>query len=128
MTSKQLNDRIRELEDIDPRPYESVLGDKLVPYIGWVWRAVDFDDDYYFFGVVPAGVEDNLTNLVGFMENNKWNYRSIRVDGEIWVSIKLALAKALTTVEPADFKAVDDIIQSLASSHKYTAITTTEWI
>ena len=41
---------------------------KLIPYIGWFWREVPFDDrESISLGYIPGG-------FIGFMMNNKWDY------------------------------------------------------
>lgn len=40
---------------------------KAVPYIGWFWRGVPFDEKKLTLGSIPGGA-------IGFMENNKWDY------------------------------------------------------
>lgn len=40
---------------------------KVIPYIGWIWRGVPFDEKKLTLGSIPGGI-------IGFMENNKWEY------------------------------------------------------
>ena len=80
MTSQELNDAIRKLEH--ERDYLEGPGGKVVPYIGWFWRTVDFDKPAYSFGIIPG-------EFVGFMENNKWDYEYTRqTTPEEWAEIK----------------------------------------
>jgi len=113
MTSKEINDRIDELSLRDDRIYESILGEKLIPYIGWFWRTVDFDKDYCWLGIIPnEGNSGAKKPLIGFMVNNKWDYDSIKVHGDLWTSIKDAIITAILSENPEDFKYVDELIQS----------------
>lgn len=118
MTSDELNDALMKLEMSDTLPYEC-FGGKPVPYIGWFWRDVDFDTETHWLGVIPAGVESNETNLVGFMENNKWGYPEIKVEREKWAEIKSLLEKALTSMKREDFARLNDTIQALADGQTF---------
>jgi hypothetical protein len=63
IVNEKLNRLISQYADEGNEEHE-----KLVPYIGWYWRWVDFagDDPY-----IPIG---HCGEFVGFMENNKWDY------------------------------------------------------
>lgn len=134
MNSKEMNDKIYELDNNnnDNPIYESVLGEKLIPYIGWFWREVDFDDYPYSLGVIPDGaIKDSLfekandRNLVGFMENNKWDYPYINTTIEQSKEIRKLIEVALKDPTKDNFKKVDGVIQSIGKDVTYK-ITTKE--
>jgi hypothetical protein len=129
MTSKELNEKIYAICDAKDLPYEA-FGGKAIPYIGWFWRNVDFDKDYCLFGMIPGrecpnnhdcdrcmedcdGPETLNKPVVGFMENNKWDYNYIRCDGADWITIKELLVKAVRRPSYENFKAVNEKIQGL---------------
>jgi len=73
MNSIDLNEKIMKFcEDFKNDDHKGItvngLGEsgKIVPYIGWFWRPVDFDKPIRL-GYIPG-------QFVGFMENNKWDY------------------------------------------------------
>lgn len=105
MTSKELNERIRKLDEMEA--LESVRAEeritithsgpvsfvvskgvekitrlvdsntdtgKKIFYWGWFWRDVDFDK--------PISLAYDVQGLVGFCENNKWGYPTIRLSKE----------------------------------------------
>ena len=73
--SGEMNRFISELDgDLisDTGPEYNVKGyteasGKVVPYIGWFWRGVPFGEKKLTLGSIPGGI-------IGFMENNKWDY------------------------------------------------------
>jgi len=117
--SKELNTKINALCDKwecskEPAPYECFDSGKVVPYIGWFWRHVNFDTETYELGIIPIGADGNERPLVGFMENNKWGHPYIKVNKEDWAEIKRLLWFAVEAPTHEALKAVDDKIQSLA--------------
>ena len=133
MTSAELNAYISEHDGDDSPIYQSTLGEKLVPYIGWFWRTVDFDSKTYAFGVIPTEtpfatishyengkwVETKIGPFskeakVGFMENNKWDYSYVRADETAWENIKRLLVTACKTSDADYFRQADEAIQALA--------------
>lgn len=117
MNSKEINDKICKLDDIDPPIYESCIGEKLIPYIGWCWRTVNFDAATYYLGVVPPIEDDeweqNDRHKVGFMENNKWGYHEFKIDKVTWSNLKRLIVTAVEEETKEAFKMVDDYMQSL---------------
>jgi len=119
MNSDELNEVIGEVcDESDEHDFEA-FGGKVIPYIGWFWREVDFDEEDYSFGVIPADAEfidcqDGLGNKVGFMENNKWGYPYVQANKEQWKEIKKLLVVAVTEKTVEAFDALNKKIQSLA--------------
>ncbi len=79
MNSDEINKLIRESESNNERDniFKSSFGDKIIPYIGWFWRDVNFDYKQYTLGICPNDPKNLPTepdHLVGFMVNNKWGY------------------------------------------------------
>lgn len=120
MKSDELNLKIAEICDDTSIGFEA-FGGKAVPYIGWFWRHVDFDDgECHELGILP-GIEDpfdsNDKPRVGFMVNNKWGYEYVpAVKGKRWEAIRAALVKAVTTRDAADLGAANSLIQALMPS------------
>jgi hypothetical protein len=124
MTSEQINEIIRLLDD-EERPYRSGMGDKIVPYIGWYWRDVDFDTEYCLLGILPIYRNPFLPDFdfndkvqVGFMENNKWGYESFKVEGEAWKTLRGLIELAVISKTEEDFRAVDTFMQTLLPEGK----------
>lgn len=130
MTSEEINNKIDEIEhenEKQPNKFEyQCFGGKVFPYIGWFWRTVNFDRDSCVFGVCPSGPsyeEDQLPAaceeaqvklpVVGFMENNKWEYDEIICDGDKWKEIKQLVVLAVENPNRETLKALNDKIQSL---------------
>jgi hypothetical protein len=112
MTSKEINDKISELDLLENKIYESCIGGKIIPYIGWFWRNVDWDKERYWLGIL----EDEDEVKIGFMENNKWDYAYVEASPEKCKEIKEAILIALDSLNPNDFKIIDDLIQGLKQS------------
>lgn len=120
MTSDEINAAISTLENADPKVYESPLGEKIVPYIGWFWRTINFDGDCYHLGILPVikGFDGNNAERVGFMANNKWDYNYVKETKADRATIRKLLVAACSEPSSARFKAVDDFLQSLLKSRK----------
>lgn len=85
MTSQELNDFMSDNADDDDGIVVPGLlfgSGKVVPYMGWWWRDIDFDAP-----TVPLGRTDENphgpSQLVGFMANNKWYYPQKNVPTEL---------------------------------------------
>lgn len=113
MDSKELNRRIKEICDSDQDYGYEAFGGKPIAYIGWFWRTVDFDrEGTYLFGVLPPDEEHDYP-LVGFMENNKWDYDYAQASKEQWTQIKELLIQAVEDPTRENLEAVDMAIQGL---------------
>lgn len=115
MTSEELNKKIAEVCDDEFIGFDA-LGGKVVPYIGWFWRQIDFDDmTGHSFGILPVltGLDPNDSPRVGFMANNKWGYEYVEADATEWATIKDSLIVAVQTKSVSDFKTANDLIQAL---------------
>lgn len=118
MDSKELNRRIREICDgasffgaPEGYGYEA-FGGKPIAYIGWFWRQVDFDNFDRLFGVLPPDEEHDYP-LIGFMQNNKWDYSYVKASEEQWVRIKELLVEAAENPTRDSLEAVDEAIQAV---------------
>lgn len=116
MTSDELNAAISALDVAEETPYASAIGGKAIPYIGWYWRNVNFDADCVWLGIIPPNADGNETPLIGFMENNKWGYSNVMVDGSDWQSIKDALIAAVLAPSHETLRAVDETINKAGMS------------
>jgi hypothetical protein len=70
VTSTEINEGIEKLADgLDMGEPVAIKGlemtGKVIPYIGWYWREVNFDSP------ITLG---HCGRFAGFMENNKWGY------------------------------------------------------
>lgn len=103
MDSDILNDRIRELENKDaffggPMAKHG----KALPYIGWFWRTVDFDQ--------PITLGD-CGGFIGFMENNKWGYEEWVTTPEQSATIRQLVDVVVTNPGPATLQSLFDFVQ-----------------
>lgn len=117
MTSEELNKRIAEICDGESGISFEAFGGKIVPYIGWYWRNVNFDAEDCIFGIIPECEDEPFGEphgtLIGFMENNKWGYDAVFAKGEVWKEIRRLLEVAVTEMTNESFRAVNDAIQAL---------------
>jgi len=119
--SKEINEIIDEFDKqiLDDPPYKSCIGDKIIPYIGWFWRTVNFDKDHCWLGVLPILDEDGTpcgphdTPRVGFLENNKWNYSMFKIEGDKWQILRTMIGNAVMRPTKERFREVDLYMQSL---------------
>lgn len=117
MDSQSLNDRLSAL---DTSPLANAFEfQKPIFYIGWYWRTVDFDAETCTFGVVPPGTDGNCTPLVGFMENNKWGYPTVRATEPQWTEIKALLIAAAENPSKETCDAVNAAMQKLADGRDF---------
>ncbi len=74
---------------------------------------VDFDrGGTYLFGVLPSDEEHDYP-LVGFMENNKWDYDFVVANSHQWARIKELLTLAVENTNAETLEAVDVAIQAV---------------
>lgn len=89
MTSDELNDAIARLEDGEPIGAPELTGSgKVVPYVGWFWRTVDFDAR-----ITLALCEE----WAGFCEKNKWGYDEALLSVEASARVRAACETFVTT-------------------------------
>lgn len=87
----------RRAEEVDQTEWGfDCFGSKIIPYIGWFWRNVDWDAEECLLGVVPGEPP-----LVGFMQNNKWSYPSFTIEGESWATLRLLVEALLKDTPPS---------------------------
>lgn len=120
LTSNEMNEMLRQMEWDKVLPYDA-FGGKVVPYIGWFWRDVNFNAPTYNFGILPVFdlvLESNADVKLGFMENNKWDYDYHHCSAKDWKEIRRLLEAALLEQSGESFEAVDNKIQSLYSKEE----------
>ena len=78
---------------------------KVIPYIGWYWREVDFTQPTF-----PVG---DCGQFAGFMESNKWNYSYRDASPERCAAIVAALKQAVAAPNDERLQLVFDLIQAL---------------
>jgi hypothetical protein len=113
MDGKELNDKIKELCQYDKEKAFIAFGGKPIPYIGWYWRDIDFDNFDRRFGVIPANDKPEGYPLVGFMANNKWFYRSVEATKEQWNEIRRLLEIVADDPTKENLSNLNDKIQGL---------------
>jgi len=106
-TSEELNKKIEQLEE--SHGALEVCGGKIVPYIGWYWRNVNFDYKTYNFGII----DDEKDGFVGFDESGKWYYPLTRsLEPEEWARVRDLLECLVDDPNTETVKAVWDYVQS----------------
>jgi hypothetical protein len=123
MNSEEINAAIIQIDDHGcetQKIYKSCIGDKIIPYIGWFWRPVNFDKDFCYLGILPTYnkddsgfVDHNDVTKVGFMENNKWGYDRFKIKGDQWKTLKELIVESLEWQDGESFNEVDLYMQSL---------------
>ncbi len=114
--STLLNEKIRGICDRgDEFEVKGLEGTgKAIPYIGWYWRDVDFNDEI-ILGYCPpvmTFLEQN-PGFVGFMENNKWGYDQWTITEEQADRLKGLLLVAVAYPTQEKLQAVFDYMQTL---------------
>lgn len=117
MTSAELNAAIAAICD-DTEHYEPIKGGlydtgKVIPYIGWYWRDVDFDAPYVVLG--------DCGFFIGFMENNKWGYPQCALDGEHSALIRDRLIALVQAPTQAGLQAFYDFLQTYRGGAGWSA-------
>ena len=110
-----LNKQIEKLDSGESLAYEP-FGGKVIPYIGWYWRTVDFTAKDYSFGILPVCdniFEENDKPRVAFMENNKWGYDYCYCPPEKWNELIVAIKQSLKSRTKDHFVKIESIMQSL---------------
>jgi hypothetical protein len=125
MNSKEINEAICKIDEdglSKQNIYKSSIGEKIIPYIGWFWRNIDFDADSVWLGVLPeykSQFEKNDKVRCGFMENNKWGYEEFEVKGSEWQHLKELIIIALKNQTEDNFRRIDDYMQQSLLPDKY---------
>jgi len=113
MDSEEINKRIDKADD---------AGEKVLPYMGWYWRDVDFDNGPITLGLSYGDIQ------VGFMENNKWGYEELIIEKThpLFNEIKELIIKCLrdyeNTGDVASFEPVWDRLGRLACMFQPTIL------
>jgi len=77
MTSEELNIELALLADQGDLGFPHLVGSgKAVPYYGWFWRFVDFDQRIVLAYADKTG--HDVPPWVGFCQKNKWSYPTYR--------------------------------------------------
>ncbi len=106
-SSDELNKKIEQSED--QHGELEVIGGKIIPYLGWYWRRVNFDSKTYNFGII----DDDPEGFVGFCENNKWNYPlTDQLKPEEWAQVRYLLERLVDNPNKETVKDLWDYIQS----------------
>lgn len=128
--SPKINDQIRALDTLVSDECYHSFGGKAIPYLGQIWREIDFTAATCTFGVVPKEVAEALSqgkihsanrnrNLVGFMVENLWGFPVITVSGEQWTKIRRQLVVAVTKPTYGNLRGLDRMIQGIGFGHEY---------
>lgn len=81
---------------------------KPIPYVGWFWRSVDFNHPISL-GIVP---DTPFGELVGFMENNKWDYGWVDLTQEQQATLIAKFSTAVENTCETTLQGLFDFIQS----------------
>lgn len=125
-TSKEINEFLRKFDDNDADKRWSVKNftedsGKVVPYIGWFWREVDFEKPFQL-GYCPEQsgqdtgeivTEGVRHGFVGFMRNNKWFYPEWMVTEEQRKEIVARLVGIIDKPTQKKFQNFFDYMQTL---------------
>ena len=105
-TSRELNKKLEALSN--RKDIYSVCGvGKAIPYIGWFWREVMFDNVTLCLG--------DCGEFIGFMENNKWGYDYVEVNKENSDKLKDMLCNIVDNPTTNSLHELFLFIQSLRS-------------
>ena len=125
MNNKGINEAIWALDGNNESVYQSSMGGKIIPYIGWYWREVNFEAESCWLGILPIYknpilplLDSNKKVSVAFMQSNKWGYESFEVKGRNWKKLCRLIKKAVTSLEAKAFREVDLFMQSLLPEGK----------
>lgn len=111
ITDKALNARLAALDGGGYTVHGLEDTGKCIPYVGWFWRNVDFSRPVHLY--MPSEPGFDVPQFIGFMENNKWGYRTFACTQEQTDSIKALLVLAVSSPSDALFQAVFDYMQKL---------------
>lgn len=105
MNSETLNEKIRKISDLaDNFTVKGLEGcGKTIPYIGWYWRYVNFDNR------ISLG---DCGDFIGFMENNKWGYPEWDTTEEQSQTIKEMLEDLVENPTQDKFQEFFDYVQT----------------
>ena len=110
MDNEAFNDKIRDLEN--SKRIFSVQGlentGKIIPYIGWYWRDVDFDASSISIG--------DCGQFKGFMENNKWGYPEASISGAELDKIKDLTDAVVQGPTEINLQALFDAMQEIETT------------
>lgn len=112
MNDIMLNAEMRAIDREDfPFTVRGLEGSgKIVPYIGWFWRAVDFSAPEFWLGYC----NDPQGQFVGFMVNNKWGYPEFRITAEQAARVRELLVAVAVDPNETTCQALYDYMQTLA--------------
>ncbi len=113
MDGKVLNYKVKDICAYDSNIDYDAFGGKPIPYIGWYWRSFNFDNFDRLFGIIPAKETPDGKPIVGFMENNKWDYDYVQADEEEWREIRQLLEIAVDDPTNENLNSVHVAIQNL---------------
>lgn len=103
MTSEQINERLAAIDSADagpsiPRPLAS--SGKSLPYLGWWWRAVDWDVGRFWLSTMGDPAAGDGWRW-GFCVNDKWDYGGVTCT-ELHSKVIRIAAVALATEPTSD--------------------------
>lgn len=119
MDSREINHRLRAL-DRDEEFTQALPAHKIIPYIGWFWREVNFDRLAYSIGVIPKDSADDIDeNYAGFMEANKWGYPYIYMTTTQTTKLHELIVGAILEETTEAFIKVHKWMQKLGKGKEY---------
>jgi hypothetical protein len=111
MDNKELNQKLEAICGESKKYDYECFGGKTIPFFGWFWRLVAFDEDFCLFGIV----EEDGRRMVGFDESGKdfEQVGAVRASGDTWQEIKRLVVEAAHNPSASTLRAVNDAIQGL---------------
>ncbi|HEX9986928.1 MAG TPA: hypothetical protein VGE45_00410 [Chloroflexia bacterium] len=106
MTSEELNEKLREIENRGAYSISELdRHGKMLPYVGWYWRDVDF--------ATPAIRLGDCGSFKGFMEDNKWDHIEWSPSAEESADIVRLVHAVAEKPGPESLRALYNYIQGL---------------
>jgi len=112
MDSDHINEAVEAIsEQEDLIPDTLVDCGKIIPYFGWFWRRVDFDQRITL--AYADGIGFDEPGWVGFCENNKWGHAEFLASVDESAKIRGIVEALVTAPTKERATAVYEYLQSL---------------
>lgn len=111
ITSEEINAYFNSIDGVETELRMIGTTGKVVPYVGWYWRNVDFDKPFVLYKPKVGGFD--VPGWYGFMQNNKWGYSEVEPSAEDCLLIRAAAARLALEKSNEAAIALYDIIQEV---------------
>ena len=115
MTNEELNEKLAALADDEQFVVQGLGHGKAIPYYGWWWRSVDFDQPITFAYANGEGFD--VPSWVGFCERNKWGYEMFTATEEQSQQVRRLCVEFVEQPSSERAQAVFDYLQSIRPEH-----------